>query len=125
MLAEDGKTYAQVMVGKCHWMFTKAVLPEWNENDIQVIDVTGQEVSVGDVFIDGVFSTPVPAVETKEQLAADIRTTRNKLIADTDWTQLSDKPQLLKDKWAPYRQALCDITLQEGFPENVTWPTPP
>jgi hypothetical protein len=26
---------------------------------------------------------------------------------------------------ATYRQALRDITLQPGFPHNVTWPTKP
>jgi len=25
----------------------------------------------------------------------------------------------------PYRQALCDITGQAGFPYSVTWPTKP
>ena len=27
--------------------------------------------------------------------------------------------------WLDYRQALRDVTSQEGFPNTVTWPTKP
>lgn len=60
-----------------------------------------------------------------EQLADDIRAFRAGLLASTDWTQLPDVPQAVKDLWAPYRQALRDITEQAGFPYTVTWPEPP
>lgn len=32
-----------------------------------------------------------------------------------------------KDKkaWEEYRQALLDVPQQEGFPDNIIWPTPP
>lgn len=77
------------------------------------------EITVEDVKI---LTTPVL---TTEQLAAEIRRKRAYLLSQTDWTQLSDKPQALKDQWAPYRQALCDIPQQEGFPLAVVWPTIP
>lgn len=58
-----------------------------------------------------------------------VRTTRNKLLADSDWTDtLSAKTRLGEakyDEWQAYRQALRDITAQPGFPTNVVWPTPP
>jgi len=59
-----------------------------------------------------------------EKLAADVRTMRNKLLSDSDWTQVLDAPvdQVL---WATYRQALRDVTQQEGFPQNVVWPVAP
>jgi len=53
-----------------------------------------------------------------------IRSTRNNLIAQSDWTQLSDIPPETKALWEPYRQALRNITDQED-PFNITWPTPP
>lgn len=65
-----------------------------------------------------------PAI-VKARLAAEIRAQRDLLIAQTDWTQAPDVPQALKDKWAPYRQALRDVPQQSGFPENITWPTKP
>jgi len=63
-----------------------------------------------------------PPVEFYE---AEVRAQRSQLLAQTDWTQAADVPQATKDKWAPYRQALRDVPQQEGFPYNVTWPTPP
>lgn len=46
-------------------------------------------------------------------------------LKSSDWTQLFDVPQATKDLWAPYRQALRDITAQTGYPNEITWPTPP
>ena len=51
----------------------------------------------------------------------EIRGARNKLLAESDWTQLSDSP-VNKEAWAIYRQQLRDITIQSEFPMNVVWP---
>jgi len=59
-----------------------------------------------------------------EFLAEKVRFLRNKKLADSDWTQVADAP-VDKTVWASYRQALRDITNQEGFPVNVLWPTEP
>jgi hypothetical protein len=56
-------------------------------------------------------------VDTQWQV---IRTQRNQMLKDTDWTQLSDSP-VDKAEWATYRQALRDITKQDD-PFNITWP---
>lgn len=53
----------------------------------------------------------------------EIRQERNRLLSDTDWMALSDNT--MTPAWASYRQALRDISEQEGFPHNVTWPTKP
>lgn len=50
---------------------------------------------------------------------------RKSLLAASDWTQLPDVPLETKQAWATYRQALRDITTQEGYPFNVIWPTKP
>ena len=50
---------------------------------------------------------------------------RNKLLIESDWTQLPDVPLAMKQSWAVYRQALRDITAQESYPFNVIWPTKP
>lgn len=60
----------------------------------------------------------------KNSKAAKIRAERDKRLASTDWTQLADAP-VDKAVWATYRQALRDITAQEGFPETVNWPASP
>ena len=57
--------------------------------------------------------------------AAEVRAERSAKLAATDWTQGADTPQAIKDKYAPYRQALRDITAQAGFPWTITWPDAP
>jgi hypothetical protein len=66
-----------------------------------------------------------PPPPTIEELAAAARSQRNTLLAATDWTQAADVPQATKDKWAPYRQALRDVTEQSGFPSDIQWPAKP
>lgn len=52
-----------------------------------------------------------------------IRGHRDKLLRDTDYLALSDNT--LSTEMSTYRLALRDITTQEGFPHNVTWPSKP
>ena len=59
----------------------------------------------------------------QDQAEDAIRNRRNRLLSDTDWQALSDNT--MTPEWASYRQALRDITSQEGFPYSVTWPTKP
>lgn len=56
-----------------------------------------------------------------------MRDSRDKLLAESDWTILPDSPLTTEKKteWQTYRQALRDIPTLEGFPHNVTWPTKP
>ena len=73
--------------------------------------------SVRDLDADGI------AAKDAEQ-AKSVRAERNRLIAECDWTQVEDSP-VDKAAWATYRQALRDLTLQAGFPFDVTYPTKP
>ena len=63
------------------------------------------------------------ATKDAEQ-AKSVRDTRNTKLKDCDWTQVADAP-VDKAAWAVYRQALRDVTSQEGFPWTVTWPEAP
>lgn len=58
-----------------------------------------------------------------DRLAASARSKRDSLLAETDWMALSDVT--MSAEMATYRQALRDITDQQGFPSSVTWPTKP
>jgi len=57
------------------------------------------------------------------------RTTRNKLLADTDWTQMNDSPLSNEDKtsWATYRQELRDLSDLDAWPNlaDDDWPVEP
>jgi hypothetical protein len=59
------------------------------------------------------------------QELVDLRTERNILIAQTDWTQFSDVPEETRTLWQPYRQALRDITITYQSLNDVVWPTKP
>ena len=60
-----------------------------------------------------------------DRKAAEVRAERSAKLAATDWTQAADTPQAIKDKYAPYRQALRDVPTQSGFPNTVVWPVQP
>jgi len=96
------------------------------------------EVTIGGNSLDDITwhngTTPISKADIQAQLPIvefdmameDLRTKRNKLIAETDYLALSD--QTLSTEMSTYRQALRDITnglttVEEV--EAVVWPTKP
>lgn len=55
---------------------------------------------------------------------ASLRKRRDYLLSQSDWSQLPDVSQAVRQKWAAYRQALRDITKQHD-PRNIVWPQQP
>ncbi|MEN3953577.1 tail fiber assembly protein [Iodidimonas sp. SYSU 1G8] len=53
-----------------------------------------------------------------------VRATRNRLLAASDWTQLADAP-VSSLAWAVYRQALRDVPQTHEDPAEVIWPEQP
>ncbi len=78
---------------------------------------------------------PIPSLNELESiwpevrmniLLQNIRTTRNTLLANCDWTQLPDvtlTPEKVTE-WRVYRQALRDFP-STCDPDNPIWPVPP
>lgn len=93
MIAIPGRVYAHVQRGRCHWKFTSVQLPEWNENQFEAIDVTGNEPNIGDVYAGGVFSPYVPTPEevTEAAQAAADQAARQAAKADALITFLIEK----------------------------------
>lgn len=58
--------------------------------------------------------------------ASAVRSERNALLSNSDWTQVADAPVNIT-LWATYRQALRDITSNINFPylTDADWPTEP
>ena len=58
-------------------------------------------------------------------LATEHRSTRNSLLAETDWTGMSDVT--MADNMKTYRQALRDLPTHSNWPnlEDADWPTKP
>lgn len=89
--------------------------PQYDEYT-EVLEWTGDAFSVR------------PMTTEERQIVVDkqwvgIRSQRNRLLLESDWTQLSDSPAD-KTAWATYRQALRDIT-QQADPFNIVWPVLP
>ncbi len=91
---------------------------EPNNNETAVDGDTGETYKTGRWVIGY-------TVENKplDQAQTAVRNQRERLLSQTDWMALSDVT--MSPAWATYRQALRDITSQEGFPYAVIWPTKP
>lgn len=62
-----------------------------------------------------------------EKLAEEVRNKRDKLLNETDWTQVTDTVLSLekREEYKTYRQELRDISKQEDFPYKVIFPVKP
>ena len=60
---------------------------------------------------------------TDAEALANLRSTRNVLLAETDYLALAD--HTLTDAMKTYRQSLRDLPANTADPHNVTWPTKP
>jgi len=56
--------------------------------------------------------------------SAEVRRRRNRLLSETDYTQIADfqGSEVEKLNFAQYRQQLRELPQQEGFPFSYVWP---
>ena len=90
-----------------------------------------------DMFADYVDEDGVTVTKTEQEQAYTAtkdaesalaaRNTRDGLIASCDWMAIKafEGGTTVGTDWAAYRQALRDVTDQEGFPNEIVWPTQP
>lgn len=88
--------------------------PETNEGEYAVFNGTEWEVLIKSI-VD--IATDVDLIQESER----VRSQRNYLLSQSDYTMLSDFGGD-KKKAIAYRQALRDIPKQKGFPLNIVWP---
>tara|TARA_R110002153_G_scaffold149743_1_gene301306 strand:- start:29 stop:253 length:225 start_codon:yes stop_codon:yes gene_type:complete len=66
-----------------------------------------------------------------EEEASAVRLVRDQLLetevdpAPSRFIEWEAKSEEQKTAWKNYRQALLDVTDQEGFPYTIVWPTKP
>lgn len=91
--------------------------------DEQVLEIESSNQSM--LLVDGELLTL--SAHLLEPIKKWLRQKRNRLLAESDWTQLSDSPldEDTRSAWATYRQDLRDLT--DNIDENgeVTFPTAP
>jgi hypothetical protein len=92
--------------------------PEPHNNETAVNEETGETYKTGRWVIGYTVNN-----KPQDQAETNVRNKRDRLLSDTDWMALSDNT--MSTEMATYRQALRDITAQEGFPYSVIWPTKP
>ena len=71
---------------------------------------------------------PLPSPdEALQEWAGVFRGQRDKLLAECDWVVLraQELGAAVPTDWTTYRQALRDVSAQEGFPMNIVWPVKP
>jgi len=81
-------------------------------------DADGSQVTLDQSAVDA-----AAVVVAAEQVLANLRTTRNGLLAETDYLALSDAT--LSADMQTYRQALRDLPANTSDPANPTWPVKP
>ena len=122
-LNEDGSVYSAISAEK----------NTLDENTYSVSEKTYKKFLSRPSGTFGVYDPKNDEIEILEYkqdadaIAAEIKVKRDRLLSETDWTQLGDVgfPLKILEDWQDYRQALRDITKQDGFPFEITWPTPP
>ncbi|OIV42279.1 hypothetical protein BKM63_11400 [Flavobacterium johnsoniae] len=65
-------------------------------------------------------------VQNQNDILENLRTTRNILLTESDWTQVEDSPlsEEKKTEWKNYRQALRDLTDLDDL-TTIAWPSKP
>ena len=95
-----------------NWVFA------WVERDMFADYVNDEGVTVTKASQEEAYTARKDA-----EAATAARAERDKLLAKCDWTQGKDIAESVSSSYTIYRQALRDITSQDGFPHNVVWPT--
>jgi len=131
---------------------TRPVIGQYTEDDAPMPDMVGEDIIAGywmigytavDMFADTTETdedgnevvTTKAEHEAAYQATLDAkaaeanRTTRNKLLDDSDWTQMNDSPlsNEVKTAWATYRQELRGISDLDAWPNLAEddWPVAP
>lgn len=79
------------------------------------------------VWVETWLITNVSSEETvrrTEEMSIQVRSQRDRLLIETDWTQVLDAP-VDRAAWANYRDELRNVPQQPGFPWDVQWPNKP
>jgi len=96
-------------------------MPRFRNEDGVDIQLTPEEETARDA------EEAVWEEEKPVRAMAELRSKRNTLLIDSDWTQYNDSPldDDAKVGWATYRQELRDLPETEADPADPTWPEAP
>ena len=125
---------------------TRPVVGQYTEETAPMPEMVGEDIIANywmieytavDMFSDytdedGVLHTKAEQeaayqADLDSKAAESVRKERDEKLAATDWRVIKayETGSNIPAVWEIYRQALRDITTQEGFPHSVEWPTEP
>ena len=124
IVLRDGRISCEVRFGGSH-PYAGQWLPYTADADDPDPRSIGRELHLRSSLDPALSSEQLEPSVIEAEEARRARAKRNRLLAETDWTQLADIPAATRALYKEYRQKLRDITEQPGFPRHVEWPTPP
>ena len=102
---------------------------KYTQNIVTTGPVFNQEEDRWETGFEVVEMTSDEKITIRVNAEASVRTQREYLLMKSDWSQLPDVIENMSEEkiqeWKQYRQALRDVTLQDGFPFDVIYPTQP
>lgn len=109
--------------------------PKFIAEGNEAVSISNEKAKQVDASSEPLFLVEGNLITLKEKLFKDnpeaikesLRPERNRLLAESDWTQLNDSP-LPEDKvvvWAAYRQDLRDLTESINSKGEVEFPAAP
>lgn len=109
---------ASVAASSDGYQYTADTFPDYLVNELEVIG--------GVIQVKSTVEADRAAALLQDQKEI-LRSERNELLKQSDWTQFNDSPldNTKKQEWATYRQALRDLPANTTDSANPTWPTKP
>jgi hypothetical protein len=109
--------------------------PQFQDSGLTVSEISDEQALQFNTLVKPVFLVEGKLVSHKvkmwkehpETVKSLLRPQRNRLLAESDWTQLNDSP-ISEDKlaaWSAYRQELRDLTDEIDENGEVEFPTAP
>ena len=122
-LPKDNQEDALASLG--YYPLTFGGIPEYNPATHKFVNAT-IPVLENDVWVLKKEIVELTAEEKEENDAIQakrVRIDRTSRLQETDYLALSDV--VMPEEMTAYRQALRDITTQDGFPWDIVWPVKP
>ena len=93
----------------------KQTITDFQTGKTEIVEFTDTEKLEAEYYINHI--APKESMES-------LRMRRNKLLAESDWTQSRDVLLSNDEEWKTYRQQLRDLP-KNTDPMNTVWPTKP
>tara|TARA_R100000322_G_scaffold56323_1_gene34933 strand:- start:717 stop:1139 length:423 start_codon:yes stop_codon:yes gene_type:complete len=114
------------------WISSDVWAVQWDDatgGHVEKRDGTIEVLSKIDTYQQAItdHATGLAAKEAEEAVTPieSLRSTRNALLEESDWTQYRDVVLSNDADWKTYRQALRDLPANTSDPSNPTYPTKP